>query len=108
MLNALIALSLAATTAAPAMPDTQSSQSAPVARVSHSDLDLARPADRRILDRRLGAAVARVCPPLVHTGQVTQSPTALRCRTDTAARAQLQRTNAVARASASTVTADSR
>jgi UrcA family protein len=110
MLNALIALSLAATAAAPALSDAsaRSGRSAPVARVSHSDLDLARPADRRTLDRRLGAAVERVCPPASATGQLTRSTAGLRCRADTTARVKLQRTNAVARATASTVTADSR
>jgi len=109
-MNALIALSLAATTAASALSgaDARSSQSAPVVRVAHSDLDLARPADRRIFDRRLDAAVEKVCPPANSTGQLIRSTASLRCHTDTAARVQLQRTRAIARASASTVTADSR
>ena len=110
MLNALIALILATNPAAPGLSAVQAlpNQPAPVMRVSHRDLNLARPSDRRTLDRRLSAAVERVCPPANSAGRLTRSLAGLRCRTDTAARVQLQRTAAIAHASATTVTADSR
>jgi UrcA family protein len=109
MPNALIALAALAFAATPALADTgPRGQSAPTARVSVADLNLASPADRRVLDRRIGSAANAVCPPLIQTGRLNRSVTGLRCRADTLARAQPQRTAAVTRAGASTVTAGSR
>lgn len=109
MLNALIALTSLTLAATPALADSAGAgRSAPTARVSHADLNLARPADRRLLDRRIAAAVDKVCPPLTQPGRITRSDVGLRCRAETAAHARPQRTAAIARASATTVTADSR
>lgn len=110
MLKTLIALTSLSLVATPAfaVSGTGAGQSAPTARVSHADLNLARPADRRLLDRRIAAAVNKVCPPLTQPGRVTKSGAGLRCHAETTALAQPQRTAAVTRASAATVTADSR
>lgn len=103
----LTSLSLAATPAF-AVSSAGPGQSAPTVRVSHADLNLARPADRRLLDRRIANAVNKVCPPLTQPGRLTKSGAGLRCQAETTALAQPQRTAALTRASATTVTADSR
>jgi UrcA family protein len=110
MLNPLIALTSLGLIATPALAqtDARTNPVAPTVRVSVADLDLARPSDRKRLDRRIAAAVERVCPPLAQPGTFMKSKLAVRCQAETTARVELQRSAAVARASASTVTASSR
>lgn len=99
---------LAFLAAAAATPSTATAQTAATARISYADLDLARAPDRKILDRRITDAAEKLCSPLVSPGYLTRSVAALRCRAEIKTSAQLQRTRAIARATAPTRTADSR
>ncbi|MBO9623556.1 MAG: UrcA family protein [Sphingomonas sp.] len=106
MSKPLIALAFLA--AAAATPSVAAPQTSAAARVSYADLDLARPADRKILDRRVTRAAEKLCPPLVPTGQLTRSVEAVRCLAAAKASAQLQRSRAIASATTSNLAADSR
>ncbi|MET0308026.1 MAG: UrcA family protein [Sphingomonas sp.] len=91
MLNTLIALTLLALPA----PLT-SAQSGQTSQVRQSDLDLARAADRKILDLRIARAIEKVCSN--GPGHLTKSTANLHCRVETEARIAPQRSRAVARA----------
>ncbi|AQR72659.1 UrcA family protein [Sphingomonas sp. LM7] len=89
-------LSLAAVTAT---AQTAPLEPAPTLRVRHSDLDLSRPRDREIFDRRIARAVEALCP-THQLGQITRSSAGLQCRAETLARLTPQRDRAVAQATA--------
>lgn len=114
MLNALLALSLAAAATAPQFQNAYS-PSAPAVHVKTHDLDLRLASDRKRLDRRIASAIEDVCPPLAQVDKSTPSLPALRCRAEAKQRVEQQRDQALARAGAQTIragaptqTADSR
>lgn len=54
-----------------ALPTAAAADDAPLRQaVAYDDLDLTKPADLRILDRRLAAAVVAVCPDARSAGQL--------------------------------------
>jgi len=110
MINAMLAVALFSAAATPQFQAIASTadDAAPVARVTLHDLDLAHESDRRTLDRRIATAIDKLCPAVPPTGQLLRSLASERCRYEARAQFDLQRTRAVARATAPLRTADSR
>ena len=94
MLNTLTALTLLA-----AAPQAGLDPNIAMVRVTHADLDLSRAEGRRTLDRRIAAAVERVCP-VANSAQLTTPIDTLRCRYKANKAAALQRSAVIARVTA--------
>ena len=68
----------------------QSDVSQPKTAVSYADLDLSRASGRQVLERRLEAAVDRVCPGRPAPGELRSLEIGRKCRTQAWAGAQQQ------------------
>lgn len=100
LLSGMAALLLAATGAAGVSASAAPFESnGRTFAVDFSDLDLAKPADRRLLDRRIARAAAKVCPD-------SDLGRAAKCRAEAIAHVQAPIDQAIARAATREVYAD--
>jgi UrcA family protein len=63
---------------------------APRVAVSYADLDLAKPGDRQVLQRRIAAAVDRVCPARAAPTELARARIYTMCRDQTLAETSQQ------------------